>query len=115
MNQSEYVITITEAYDANPEAEIKLQTAANKNIQLLVDIDKNNKLDIEECVRIFKMFGHNSDSSDVAAFRIAFNSTESVPLDVAMEIFIQFMTDKWTSSTNDTMDEAIKTALHEEL
>ena len=106
---------MTKAYETDPKAEIILHTAANKDFQSLFDADMNNKMDMKECVRILKVFGHNSDSSDMAAFRIAYNNAESVPLDVAMKTWIKFMTDKSTSATNDTMDEAIKRAIHEEL
>ena len=107
---------MTQAYVEDPEAERILHTAANRDIQSLFDIDVNNQLDMKEYVRMFKFLGHNSVSSDMASFKIAFNNTgESVPLDVAMDIWIQFMTDKLTNATNDAMDAAIKTALHEEL
>ena len=106
---------MTQAYEADPEAEIKLHAAAHRDIRSLFDINMNNKLEMEEYVRIFKALGHISDSADMESFRIAYNTTESVPFDVDMGLWIQFMTDKSTSATNDTMDEAIKTALHEEL
>ena len=115
LNKSEYVNKMTQAFERDPEAEIKLLTTANRNIQLLFDANMNNKLDMEEYVRISKVLGHNSDSADRASFRIAYNDTESVPHDVEIETWIRFMTDNSTSATNDTMDEAIKTALHEEL
>ena len=106
---------MTRAYEADPEAEIKLHTDANRDVQSLFDTNMNKKLDMEEYVRISKVLGHNSDSADMAAFKIAYNNTESVPHEVEMDTWIQFMTDNSTSATNDTMDEAIKTVLHEEL
>ena len=115
MNKSEYVNTMTQAYELNAEAEIILHTATNKEFQSLFDTDMNNQLDVGEYVRKFKVFGHNNDSSDMAAFRIAYNNTERVPSKVAMKSWIRFVTDTSTSATNDTIDEAIKTALHEEL
>ena len=115
LNKSEYVNKMTQAYETDPEAEIKLCTAANRDIQSLFDTNRNNKLDMEEYVRISKVLGHNSDSADRASFRIAYNTTESVPHDVEIDTWIRFMTDNSTSATNDTMDKAMKTALHEEL
>ena len=79
------------------------------------DTDMDNMLEADEYIRMLKVFGHNSDSGDMASFNIAFNNAESVPLTVAIEAWIQFRTDETTSATNDTMDEAIKTALREEL
>ena len=105
---------MTQAHEANPEAEIILHTAASKDFQSLFDTNINNKLDMEEHVRTFKVFGHNSDSSDIASFRIAYNNTESVPHDVVMEIWIRFISDNSTSATSDTIDGAIKTALNDE-
>ena len=115
MNKSEYVNTMTNAYEANIEAEIKLHTAANRDFQSLFDSDMINQLDMQEYVSMLKVFGHHSESSDKAAFMNAFNNTESGPLDVEMEKWIRFMKDNSTSALNDTMDEAIKKALHKEL
>ena len=115
LNKSEYVNKMTQVFERDPEAEIKLLTTANRNIQSLFDANMNNKLDMEEYVRISKVLGHTSDSADMASFRIAYNTTESVPHDVEIETWIRFMTDNSTGATNDTLDEAIKTALHEEL
>ena len=106
---------MTHAYEADPEAEIKLHTAANRDVQSLFDTNMNKRRDMEEYVRMSKVLGHTNDSADMAAFRIAYNNTESVPHDVELETWIRFMTDNSTSATNDTMDEAIKTVLHEEL
>ena len=106
---------MTKAYDENPEAEIKLQTAGHRDVQSLFDTNMNNKLDMEEYIRMLNVLGHNSQASDMASFKIAYNNTESVRNDLEMETWIRFMTDNSTGATNDTMDEAIKTALHEEL
>ena len=114
LNKSEYVTTFTEAYEANPNTYILEIRAAYRDFISLFDANMNNMLEIEEHVRLFKVFGRINNEAAKASFRIAYKTTESVPLDVVIDTWIRFRIGITTTTKNDSLDEAIKTALHEE-
>ena len=107
--------TFTRSYVANPDAYIIEMRAAYLELLTLFDANANNKLEIEEHVRFFKAMGHVSNAGDMESFRVAYGTADSVPLDVARDTWHQWRTGIATTANNDTIDLAIKTALHEEL
>ena len=115
LTKFEYVTGLTQAYEENPEAYTREIHAGFKDFFSLIDANMNNMLEIEEHIRWFRVFGLTNNKSDMAAFRVAYNNTDSVPLDVAIDIWLEFRVGTTTTATNDTIDEAIKTASHEEL
>ena len=72
-------------------------------------------MEIDEHIRFFKVYGFTSEIDDIEAFRVAYNNTDNVPLADVIEIWLRFRTDAATSAENDTVDQAIRMALHEEL
>ena len=107
--------TCTQAYERNPDAYRLEIRAAYTDLTYLFDANMNNMMEMEEHVRLCKAFGHTSNVGDMASFRVAFNNSESVPLSVAINAWLRFRTNTMTTTETDTIDEAIKTALHEEL
>ena len=103
---------MTKAYEADPEAFKNESKNIYRRVLTLFDANKNNKFEEEEHVRFFKHMGHMSDAGDMESFRVAYNSTDSVPLDVVVEAWYQFKTGTKTTAQNDTIDKAIRTALH---
>ena len=105
----------TQAYTANPDAYIKEMRVGYRDFLSLFDANTNNKIEIDEHVRSFKVFGHMSDAADIESFKVAYNSTNSVSLESAVNITLQFRTGTMTTSENDAMDMAVKTVLRGEL
>ena len=115
LNKSEYIDILTDSYMANPEAYIKEMRAAFRDHLSLFDTNTNSMIETEEYVRSFKVFGHVHDAADIAAFKVAFNGSDSVSLEEAVNISLQFQAGTMITAENDTIDEAIKTALREDL
>ena len=103
------------AYEANPEAYIKEIKAAYTDALSLYDTNMNSMMELDEHVRFFKVHGLKSDIYDIESFRIAYNNTDSVPLADVIDTWLQFGSDTTTNPSNDTIDQAIKMASHEEL
>ena len=106
---------LTQAYVADPDAFIKEMRAAYRDVMTLFDANMNNMIEMDEHVRTFKVFGHVSDTADMASFQMAYKGAESIPLEEVVNLVIEFRTGTATTAQNDTIDEAIQTALHEEL
>ena len=107
--------SLTEAYLSNPDACVQEVRAAHRDLVSLFDVNVNFRMEMDEHVRLFKVLGHFNDSADMASFKVAYNNTDSVPFDVVIDTLTQFRTGTATTAQNDTIDEAIKTALREEL
>ena len=104
--------SLSQAYDTNPEAfryEIK---KFFRRLLSFFDANMNNMLEEDEHVRFFEVMGHVNYAKDMASFKVAFNHTGSVPLDVAIDAWTKFRLGTSTTSQNDTIDNAIRTALH---
>ena len=115
LTKSEYVQSCTQAYKADPEAYIRGITAAYIDLMSLFDVNENKMIEIEEHVRFFKSMGFTSDIEDMASFKVAYNNSDSIPLAVVVAMWVDFRTDTTTNVKNDTIDQAIRTVLHEEL
>ena len=99
----------------NPDSYIKEILAAYRDLFPLFDANMNNMFEMEENVRMMKVFGHVSDAADIAALKGIYKGAESISLEKAVNASLQFRTGTTTTAQNDTVDEAIKTTLREEL
>ena len=97
------------------DAYIKEMRVGYKDLIPLFDTNTNNMLDLDEYVRFFKVFGYLSDAADIASFKVAYNSTNSVSLEKAVNIALQHRTGTSTTAQSDPLDNAMRTAQREEL
>ena len=104
--------SLSQAYEANPEAFRNEIMKFYRRLLSIFDFNMNNMLEEDGHIRFFKVMGHMNYAKDMASFKVAFNHTGSVPLDFAIDDWIQFRLGTATTSQNDTIDRAIRTALH---
>ena len=100
---------------ADPDAYIKETRAAYRDLVTLCDANMNNMLEMDEHVRVLEVFGHTNREANIASFKKAYKGAESVSLEKMVNLVLQFRIGTTTTAENDTIDEVIKTALHEEL
>ena len=115
INISEYVENWAQAYKANPDAYAREVKAAFSDFFSMFDVNINSIIEIDEHMRFLKFHGFTSEIDDMEFIRVAYNSTDSIPLADVINIWLQCETDIRTSRTNDTIDQAIRTVSHEEL
>ena len=106
---------LTQAYVADPNAYVKEIRAAYRDLVSLFDANINNMIEMDEHMRALEVYGHINSAANMASFKMAYKGADSVSLEKAVNFWLQFWTGTTTTAQNDTIDEAIKTALHEEL
>ena len=72
-------------------------------------------IEMDEHLRFMKTHAFTSDIEDLQFYKVAYNNTDTVPLSVVIEMWLQFGTDTTTNVKNDTIDQAIRTVSHQEL
>ena len=105
----------TQSYVGDPDAYIKETRAAYRDLVTLCDANMNNMLEMDEHVRVLEVYGHTNREANMASFKKAYKGAESVSLEQVVNLLLQFRIGTATTAQNDTIDEAIQTALHEEL
>ena len=81
----------------------------------LFDVNMNQMIEIDEHLRFYKYMGFTSEIDDMASIRVAYNNTDSIPLADVVDIWLQFRSGTSTNVKNDTIDQAIRAVMHEEL
>ena len=89
--------------------------AAANDFMSMFDVNMNRMMEMNEHLRYLKVHGFTSEIDDMEFFRVAFNNTDSVPMEKVVDMWLHFGTDLTTNAENDAIDQAMKTVSHEEL
>ena len=114
LSKSDFVDMSTRDYIADPRAYRRKFKAGYKDLMSLSDVNKDNRIDVDEHARFLKVLDHKNNANDMASFWMAYKTSGGVPLDTVVDAWLQFLSSNTTTTKNDTIDSAIKIALKSE-